>query len=418
MPEEAAALKPQLTTDWPTLLYVGLITTIAGLLTIQSIPLQYIEKDGLHMTASQISRLGLIVGIPAYIAFLAGTLRDRWKPFRQGDRGYFIIFGPLAGAAAYYIGHGQMTQLKLAVGLIAAGIFMQLVLAAFHGLSSEISKRAGLAGSISTAFNVFSAAVAAVGILIGGFIRVHLSTTEIFNIVALLSCCFAFFGIWQPNLIKYSEQQDARAGSHLWADVKQLAISKPLWLAVLINFMWNFAPGSNTALLFFLTSDHVHLNSGQYGTFRAVTAVAFVPTMLLYGYLCRKYSLRKLIWFFAFIGIPQLAFMPYIHSFAFSIVIAIFIGITGGGLTAAIWDLTLRVAPKGMEGTAMLLVVAGNALVGNEGDYIGSRLYSEGGFVYCAIAITAVYALIVPVLPFIPRSVTDEKEFEPIELVA
>jgi hypothetical protein len=49
------------------------------------------------------------------------------------------------------------------------------------------------------------------------------------------------------------------------------------------------------------------------------------------------------------------------------------------------------------------------------GDLLGSAIYSSSpryGFVYCVIAITVVYASILPVLLLIPKGLTDTRDGE------
>jgi len=54
----------------------------------------------------------------------------------------------------------------------------------------------------------------------------------------------------------------------------------------------------------------------------------------------------------------------------------------------------------------MMLVEAGFQLSYRGGDVLGAKLYAMSathGFLYCALATTAVYALILPVLLLVPR---------------
>jgi hypothetical protein len=54
----------------------------------------------------------------------------------------------------------------------------------------------------------------------------------------------------------------------------------------------------------------------------------------------------------------------------------------------------------------MMLVAAGVMLAQRAGDLLGANLYNSSpanGFLYCVIATTAVYAMILPVILFIPK---------------
>jgi hypothetical protein len=79
----------------------------------------------------------------------------------------------------------------------------------------------------------------------------------------------------------------------------------------------------------------------------------------------------------------------------------------GGVATAAYLDLIIRSCPRGLEGT---IVMASNALyflVSRAGDVLGTSLYDHfKSFTVCVIAITVVYALILPTLLLVPRRLT------------
>jgi hypothetical protein len=63
----------------------------------------------------------------------------------------------------------------------------------------------------------------------------------------------------------------------------------------------------------------------------------------------------------------------------------------------------------------MMLVTAGLMLAMRGGDLLGAKLYASSpsnGFLYCVIATTVVYALILPVIPWIPKRVIDTADGE------
>jgi hypothetical protein len=67
----------------------------------------------------------------------------------------------------------------------------------------------------------------------------------------------------------------------------------------------------------------------------------------------------------------------------------------------------------------MMMVEAGNLLSTRGGDLLGSWIYGSSpkhGFLYCVIAITVVYTLMLPVLRLIPRELlaTADGERNPV----
>src|SRR5471032_244265 len=79
------------------LLLFNLAAPYAGLI---GIPISFLLKNKLHLGASQLAQFNLWIGIPLYVSFVFGFVRDRWSPFGAGDRGHLILFG-LTTAAIY-----------------------------------------------------------------------------------------------------------------------------------------------------------------------------------------------------------------------------------------------------------------------------------------------------------------------------
>jgi len=81
----------------------------------------------------------------------------------------------------------------------------------------------------------------------------------------------------------------------------------------------------------------------------------------------------------------------------------------GGMANVACIDIAIRACPPGLQGTMMMIIAATFALSMRAGDVLGSWIYglnSKYGFQYCVIAITVTYALILPVIPLIPKQLT------------
>ena len=96
--------------------------------------------------------------------------------------------------------------------------------------------------------------------------------------------------------------------------------------------------------------------------------------------------------------------MLFMHSVTGALIAAVPIGLMGGVATAAYLDLIIRSSPRGLEGTTLMLSVGLNWIAVRFGDVLGTYLYDYyGGFAACVIAITIVYALILPTLLLVPK---------------
>ena len=187
------------------------------------------------------------------------------------------------------------------------------------------------------------------------------------------------------------------------ADLKRLMRHWPIYSALLIWLLWNFAPGSATPLQYHLQNT-LHASDAQWGQWNAIFAASFVPTYVVYGVLCRRFALKTLLWWGTVIAIPQMVPLLFIHSVTGALIAAVPIGLMGGIATGAYLDLIMRACPRGLEGTTLMLASSLYFLVSRFGDVLGTRLYDRfGDFDVCVIAITVVYALMLPALLLVPR---------------
>ena len=73
----------------------------------------------------------------------------------------------------------------------------------------------------------------------------------------------------------------------------------------------------------------------------------------------------------------------------------------------------IRSCPRGLQGTLMMMSAGLFAIVQGLGNVLGTNLYDHfGGFTVCVIAITVVYAMILPALLLVPRHLIDTADGE------
>ena len=183
----------------------------------------------------------------------------------------------------------------------------------------------------------------------------------------------AFFGFWKPRAVfNHTYDKPQARGSNFVGDVKRLVKHRAVYPAMLIIFLWNFAPGAATPLQFYLTNQ-LHASDAVYSYYNGIFAASFVPTFLLYGFLCKKVSLNKLLWWGTIVAVPQMIPLALIHSGNAALYLAVPIGLMGGVATAAYYDLAMRSCPPGMQGTLMMLVDGVLALSSRGGDLLGRK---------------------------------------------
>jgi MFS family permease len=389
--------------------YFGALTLLVYLVApeyLLDIPTSYMLKNRLHATAPQVSMFRLLTGIPMYVAFLFGLMRDLWNPFGQRDRGFFLLFAPVTAGVFIWMGMSQLSYEMLLIGMMLAMTSFRFILAAYQGLIALVGQEELMSGRLSTLGSTFYQVALILAAFASGIISENMSPRQIFFLMAVLAASIGLFGLWKArSVLGHTYDQPLARHTDLKHDVRRLLKHGAIYPAVLINFLWWFNPGLYTPVQFFLTNQ-LHTADDAYSNFLGIFAISFIPTYLLYGYLCTKIPPNKLLWWGTLIAIPQMVPLAFVHSGGLALALAVPMGLMGGVANAAYFDLAIRSCPAGLQGTLMMLVSAGIMLAARGSDLLGAKLYASSpahGFLYCVIATTAVYALILPVIPFIPK---------------
>ena len=398
-------------------LYLGILIVLlafggpsGGLIDI---PISFLLKNKLHLEAHEVAGFRLIAAAPLYFAFAFGFIRDIWNPFGMRDRGYMLLFGSVS--ALLYVGFAfapiAYGTLLVAVMLLTASFLF--VASAQNGLTATLGQQHAMTGQISAVWNVFLSIPTVAALLAGGALSGILeergtdqAVRILFLVGAAIMFAVAIYSLWKPAEVFDNVRFESGRGQHPFEDIKRLLRHWPIYPALLIWLLWNFAPGSATPLQYHLQNT-LHATDAQWGQWNAIFAASFIPTFIIYGILCRKYALKTLLFWGTVIAVPQMVPLIFIHSVSGALVAAVPIGLMGGIATGAYLDLIIRSCPTGLQGTTLMLSSSLYFVVSRFGDVLGTHLYDYfGGFNVCVIAITAVYAMILPALLLVPGHLT------------
>jgi hypothetical protein len=403
-----------------TFLYFGSLTLFVYLATpagyLVDIQTSYMLKNELHAGATEISMFRLLTAIPVYFAFVFGLIRDMWNPLGLRDRGYFLIFAPLTALVFIWLASSHLSYQTLLVGVILVMLSSRFTIAAYQGLMALVGQERLMSGRLSALWNFVSYIPIVIGAFASGYISDRLPANATFYLVAGFTGCIAVLGIWKPrSVFSHTYDKPQASVTSFVTGVRRLLTHRAVYPAVLINFLWNFAPGSATPLQFYLTNE-LHASDAIYSYFNGIFAASFIPMFLLYGFLCRKIALNKLLWWGTIIAVPQMIPLLFVESPSLAMWLAAPIGLMGGIATAAYIDLAMRSCPPGLQGTLMMVVDGVLLLSSRGGDLLGSEIYNSSqthGFLYCVIATTTVYALILPLILLVPKALIATADAEP-----
>jgi MFS family permease len=403
--------------QWEVLFYFGILNIAVGLgspLGIAAIPINYFLKDTLHLSPVRLAIFLAIATIPVCFGFVFGFARDRWRSARWGDRQYLLVCAVIAAAVYLWMAATTIDYFKLLATVAIVVTVYVMIFAAAQALMTGVAQAHGMTGRLSVVFGFGFFTPAVLSALAGGWLVAHVSVRGTFLIAAGVTIVIAIQSFWRLAAASDFESMLGHGEDGMTA-LRRLLRHKPLWPAAAIFFLWNFSPGWGTPMFYHLT-EHVRISSELFGTFTALQSLFFLPTALLYGVLCVRAPLWRLLWWGTIVAILQGPIMFLAQGPTSTIVVAILYGLSGGFATAAYMDLIMRSCPKGLEGTAMMIAqTSAFALAGNSGNLLGSWIYSMGGFTWAVIITTLATALIVPVLRAVPPELTATHDGEWIE---
>ncbi len=420
---ETAALAPIVLPDRQrnqVLAYLGMLALLVGFGSpsggLIDVPITFLLKNTLHLKAHEVANFRLAAAIPLYGAFLFGFARDRWNILGRKDRGLMMVFGVVCAATYGVFAFAPATYWVLMAAVVLSTVAYCFVHAGQQGLASQVGQQHVMSGQVGTLWNVFLVLPYLATYLAGGMLSQSLEGRNagmaariLFLVGAAVLAATAAYAAWRPKVVFDSLHAEPKPPS-AWGDMKRIARHWPVYPALGCWFLFSFAPGSGTPLQYYLQNT-LHATDTQWGEWNAIFAAGFIPTTLLFGWLCRRVSLRKLLLWGTVIAVPQMVPLYFIHSVNQALWAAGVIGLLGGLATPAYIAFIIRSCPPGLQGTTVMMMSSLYWVAVRFGDILGARLYENaGGFGACVIAITVVYALILPTILVAPRALIDSPD--------
>jgi Major Facilitator Superfamily len=395
-------------------LYLGILIVLLAFGApsggLMDIPISFFLKNKLHLKAHEVAEFRLVSAIPLYLSCVFGFIRDTWNPFGMRDRGFMLLFGTISAGLYVFFAFTPVTYVTLLVAVVLLTTSFLFVASAQNGLTSMIGQQHAMSGQISAVWNIFASVPLVGAFLIGGTLSGLLEDRNadqaariLFLVGAAIMATVAAYAVWKPRSVFDNVRAEHGTAAHPLKDFKRLVRHWPIYPALLIWLLWNFAPGSATPLQYYLQNT-LHAEDAHWGQWNAIFAASFIPTFMVFGLLCQRVPLKTLLLWGTVVAVPQMVPLLFIHSVTGALIAAAPIGLMGGIATAAYLDLIIRSCPRGLQGTTLMMSGGLYFIASRFGDVLGTNLYDYyGGFSACVIAITVVYALILPTLLLVPK---------------
>jgi MFS family permease len=384
------------------------------------IPVTFFLKNRMRLGANELAVFKLWIGAPLFLGFVFGFIRDRWSPFGGGDRSHLILFG-VATALIY----GAMSVINpsysvFLIGLFIATMAFRMVSSAAYGITNTIAQRHAVSGQMSSVISVGSAVPDLLSFIGGGMLSQTLegegaaaAARILFFCAAGLMLAIAVMGLLGPKWV-FEEARHEVPEITIFQDFKRIVRHWPIYPAMLIQLLWQFSPATGTVLQYHIV-DHLHATDAQWGLWQGIFYGSFLPIYGAYALLSRRFTLRPLLWVGFTLAVLQMCPLLFVDNAFGALIAAAPMGIIGGIAQASLVDLTIRSAPRGSQGTMMMLFYALYYFSVRFGDLFGTWIYDRhGGFIPTVVITIIVYALILPVILLVPKHLTATRDGQAI----
>ena len=405
----ASAARHKSLTRWAVLIGAGVFATTMSQPAVLRLPFQNFLKADLHASRQAMASFFALSTLAWYFKPLAGIFTDSVPLFGTRRKYYLILSAVIAGALYLVVGVVPRTYISVLIAMIAVNCMLVIGSTVVGGLIVEIGNRERATGRLNSSRYVVMNACTLIGGPLGGFLaaRAFGLTTIAGAVIALSIVPFAWFMLKEPPV--------AHTNSQAWINAKAqfrtLMKSKTLWSAAGLLFLVYIAPGFSTPLYYFQT-DTLKLSQQFIGTLILLAGAFGIVGAFIYSVMCKKLNLRTLLYISIIINV--LGTMTYL--FYRSGTAAAFIesqnGLIGTVAELALMDLAARATPKGSEGLGFALMMS----VRNGGqaisDIFGSWLIDQHHVTFFKLVWlnAGTTALILFVIPFLPRLLTDRSD--------
>ncbi len=368
------------------------VLTLAG--TFSSEKLSFLYKDQLHLSASAVASLSILLAIPQYLRPLIGASSDLFPLFGYHRRSYYALaslLGAFGFGALSLFSHSSYWMTALLVIVTVTGAAMLMIMA--DTVMVTVGNRTGTVGRIQSIQQFLPSALSFLYLAhLSGFVTQHWSYSQCFRVAALLSLLPLPLTLLidekrtqsRPRVQKTPEEHAAQAAAkreervQTAAALREAAQSPGLWAVVAFVFYLIFTPGTNTAL-FYYQVDTLHFSKQFIGDLGQYDSAGSMLGIAAFALVSRRVPVRWIVF-----GAWLLDCSIYVTDFALHDALtgkivtfaAAFLGLV---YMLCLYTLAARACPPQIAGTVYGLFLGAITLAGTLGEKVGSTLYDHYG---------------------------------------
>lgn len=407
-----------------------ILASVAG--TPASIKSSFLFKDVLHLTASQTSTLGIIMGIPAYLRPFMGAIADLFPVFGFHRKSYYLIGWLLSATGSIALGlvHSYSVETVVTMSVIS-GFGGALIMVMADAVMVSVGNQTGNVGRYQSLQQFLPMALGVLGLpLLAGYCAQHWSYNRCFLVGGLISLAGVVLVFLMPEKRSLAgphegetpEEHAARLAAKQAEREKtkkaliDAARTPGLWVMVIYVFYLIVTPGTNTAQFYFCTNV-LHFKPQFFGVLQTYGSAGAAGGALLFAVVSPRLPVKSMVWGAFLMDCLAYPIGLMLHDPHSAIVVSVVGGVSGMVYALCLYTLAARACPPGIEGTVYGLVISAITLAGALGDKLGSSIYDHFGpashhsiaygwhaLNWFGFAFTIVAAVFIPFLPAWSRS--------------
>jgi MFS family permease len=398
------------------IIFGALATSLPLTHILALIPLRNLLKNELHVDRTANAAFFFWLTFPWFLKPIFGIVTDAFPLFGSRRKSYLLISTSLAVLSWFAMIATPHRYNPLLEVCVAINIFMMMASTVVGGYMVETAQAISGSGRL-TAIRMF---VQQGSFIISGPVAGFLASIA-FGWTA--AACGSIVFLLIPATIWFLHERPSHVDSQELLDNarKQLVtIGKAgtMWAASGLLLLFYIAPGLQTAI-FYKEQNDLHLNTQAQGILQMLGGIGCVVAAVIYGFLCRRYNLRKLL--LGCLAAGTASNLIYLFFTSPERAQAIYL-LNGFGYTLAelaLMDLSLRATPRRSEGLgfALMMSVRNFALYGT--DWIGSKMIDTYHLAFSTLVLSnaATTVITIPLVFLLPLYIVRRKDAEVVELV-
>ncbi len=391
-----------------------LVTTLGQTKSIGRIPLNDLLKNHMLLSATVVASFVELAAAPWSFKFIAGFVVDAFPLFGSRRRYYLMLSSLGAGILWLAMAIVPRTYLILLTTAFAFNVLASVASVVIGGLLVEGAQAHGATGRFSSLRLVLINVTYLLMDPIGGRLaeRPFFWTTIVGGALFLSMVPVTLLLLREtPPERRPDEGADALSGA--WMQLKNVGLSKTLWITGALLFLVQVAPGLGTPLYYYQT-DTLKLSNKFIGNLGFLYGGMGLIASFVYPFFCRRFRLRTLLALAIVCTVASnLAYLGY-RSRNTAMIVE---GAAGLGLTLAqlpLFDIASRATPRGSEALAYSLMITcwnlGLMLSNLSGGYLYDHFNKN--FLNLVWVNAGTTALVLVVVPFLPGHLVDRREGE------